>query len=60
MPFDHAITQEYYDLRHNEEVKTSNEVFAFQVNKSTGTQDTIDKAEKSGLPITLHNHYTII
>jgi hypothetical protein len=53
------ITQAEYDLRHNEEVTFSDEVYAFQVNNSTGTQDTIDKAAKSGLPITLHKKYTI-
>lgn len=58
MPND-LITQEHYNLRHNEEVKISDEVYAFQVNNSTGTQDTIDKAIKSGLPISLHNKYTI-
>jgi hypothetical protein len=58
MPYD-IITQEHYNLRHNEEVKLSNEVYAFQVNESTGTQDTIDKAKKAGLPITLHREYNI-
>ncbi len=53
------ITQAEYDLRHNEEVTFSDEVYAFQVNNSTGTQDTIDKANRSGLPITLHKKYTI-
>jgi len=53
------ITQNHYNHRHDEEVKISNEVYAFQVNNSPGTQDTIDKASKSGLPITLHKKYTI-
>lgn len=53
------ITQDQYDLRHDEEVTFSDEVYAFQVNNSTGTQDTIDKACKSGLAITLHKKYTI-
>ena len=53
------ISQDDYDLHHNEEVVFSDEVYAFQVNKSTGTQDTIDKAKKEGLPITLHKQYTI-
>jgi hypothetical protein len=44
---------------YNEEVTFSDEVYAFQVNNSAGTQDTIDKAIKSGLPITLHKKYTI-
>lgn len=54
-----AITQDHYDLRHNEEVTFSDEVYAFQVNNSTGTQDTIDKAKASGLPVTLHKKYSI-
>ena len=53
------ITQEHYNLRRDEEVKISDEVYAFQVNESTGTQDTIDKAARGGLPITLHKKYTI-
>lgn len=58
MPND-IITQDHYNDRHDEEVKISDEVYAFQVNNSTVTQDTIDKAAKSGLPITLHKKYTI-
>lgn len=53
------ITQAEYDLRHNEEVTFSDEVYAFQVNKSSGTQDTIDKARAAGLPVSLHKQYTI-
>lgn len=60
MKNNHEITQEHYDLRHNEEVKISDEVHAFQVNNSTGTQDTIDKARSAGLPISLHKKYTIV
>lgn len=58
MPYN-VITQEHYNLRHDEEVKLSHEVYAFQVNDSTGTQDTLDKAKKSGLLITLHKKYKI-
>ncbi len=58
MPND-IITQDHYNLRHDEEIKIADEVFAFQVNKSTGTQDTIDKAVKSGLPVTIHKKYNI-
>lgn len=54
------ITQDLYDLRHNEEVTFSDEVYAFQVNNSTGTQDTINKSKSAGLPITLHKQYTIV
>jgi hypothetical protein len=58
MPYE-IITQEHYNLRHDEEVKVSDEVYAFQVNNSTGTQDTINKARKAGLPITMHKQYSI-
>jgi hypothetical protein len=53
------ITQEEYDIRHNEEVTFSDDVYAFQVNNSTGTQDTIDKAKQAGLPVSVHKKYTI-
>jgi len=53
------ISQDEYDLRHNEEVTFSDEVYAFQVNSSTGTSDTINKSRAAGLPITLHKKYTI-
>ncbi|MFA5132403.1 MAG: hypothetical protein WC444_03715 [Candidatus Paceibacterota bacterium] len=53
------ITQIEYDLRHNEEVTFSDEVYAFHVNSSTGTHDTITKAQAAGLPVTLHKKYII-
>ena len=53
------ISQEEYDIRHNEEVTFSDEIYAFQVNDSSGTSDTIEKAKKAGLPISLHKTYTI-
>ncbi len=53
------ITEDDYYNRHDEEVVYSDEVYAFQVNNSTGTQDTIDKAKASGLKISLHKKYTI-
>lgn len=58
MPYE-TITQEHYNLRHDQEVMYSDEVYAFQVNDSTGTQDTIDKSAKAGLPITNHKKYNI-
>jgi CO dehydrogenase/acetyl-CoA synthase beta subunit len=54
------ITQEEYDVRHNEEVTFSDEVYAFQVNNSSGTGDTIAKAKAAGLPVTLHKEYSIV
>ncbi len=53
------ITQDDYNARHDDEVKHSDMVYAFQVNDSTGTQDTIDKAKKAGLPVVFHKKYTI-
>jgi hypothetical protein len=53
------ITQADYDDRHDEEVMYSDEVYAFQVNGSTGTQDTVDKAIATELTVSLHKKYTI-
>lgn len=58
MPYT-IITQDHYNLRHDQEVMYSDEVHAFQVNESTGTQDTIDKSARAGLPTTHHKKYTI-
>ncbi|MEI8249367.1 MAG: hypothetical protein WCG07_02645 [Candidatus Taylorbacteria bacterium] len=58
MPYQ-TITQDHYFLRDSEEVKIADEVFAFQVNKSAGTQDTIDKAKAAGVPIAQHKQYSL-
>ncbi len=58
MPYK-TITQDHYNLRHDQEVMYSDEVHAFHVNNSTGTQDTIDKSTKSGIPTTHHKKYSI-
>lgn len=58
MPYK-KITQEHYNLRHDQEVMYSDEVHAFHVNESSGTQDTIDKSAKAGLPTTHHKKYQI-
>jgi hypothetical protein len=58
MPYD-TITQEHYDRRDTEEVRQSQEVYAFQVNRSPGTQDTILKAISSGVKLGLHKEYRI-
>ncbi len=58
MPND-VINQDHYDLRSEEETKIAEEVYAFQVNDSTGVQYTIKKAIERGLPITLHKKYSI-
>lgn len=56
---DGDITQNEYDARHDEEVMFSDEVYTFQVNNSTGTMDTIVKAQAAGLPIRVHKKYNI-
>jgi ligand-binding sensor domain-containing protein len=53
------ITQKHYDLSGEQKVINGDEVYAFQVNNSTGTQHVIDYAIKKGLPITLHKKYQI-
>ena len=53
------ISQGDYDLRNEEEVTFSDEIYAFKANDSTGTSDTIKKAQKAGLPIKLYKKYTI-
>ena len=53
------ISQSMYDLRHADEVANADAVYAFQVNNSTGTKDTIDKAVAAGLPVLLHKSYRI-
>lgn len=54
------ITQNEYTLRHNDEIAFSDEVYAFKVNNSSGTSDTINKAREAGLCIGLHKNYTIL
>jgi len=53
------ILQHDYNLRHDEEVTFSDELYAFRVNDSDGTSDTINKAEAAGLPITMYKEYKI-
>ncbi len=54
---DRCNTRTYHE-RNSEVVKQSSLVQAFQVNASTGTQDTIDKAKKAGKPVNVAS-YTI-
>ncbi|MEK9131897.1 MAG: hypothetical protein AAB447_03230 [Patescibacteria group bacterium] len=58
MPY-RVITQTHYDMRNDEEVLQADGVCAFQVNDSSGTQYTIDKAKQTGIPILLHKKYTL-
>lgn len=47
-----------YFARNKKIVEHSNELVAFQVNKSAGTQNTIDKARKMGRKVTIFNYTT--
>jgi len=40
-----------YYLRNQDVVDAADELFAFQVNASAGTQDTVDKARLKGIPV---------
>lgn len=53
------ITQAEYDARHDEEVTFSDELYSFRINQSTGTSDTIRKAQKAGLKIAFQKEYTV-
>lgn len=53
------VKLETYFERDFFEVCFADEVYAFQVNESKGTQDTLDKAEQRGVPVTLHKKYTL-
>jgi len=54
-----SINQAAYYARNSVIVDLSDGICAFQVNKSQGTEDTIDKAVKKGIPILVHKHYQI-
>jgi len=55
MGYTELDTESYY-ARNSEVVHASNELLAFQVNNSSGTQDTIDKAHSSGKTVTLKQY----
>jgi len=42
-----------YYLRNQDVVDTADELLAFQVNASAGTQDTVDKARVKGIPVAI-------
>ncbi len=58
MDFDDNTRMEYF-ARNQEEINRGDAVYAFQVNDSVGTQDTINKAIAKGLPILLHKKYSL-
>lgn len=55
---DSVLDRKTYFNRITKIVEAADELYAFQVNMSEGTQDTIDKAEKKGIPVRLFS-YTI-
>jgi hypothetical protein len=52
------VTKDTYYLRNTEVVNASDELLAFQVNESAGTQDTIDKAHAKGIPVKVFQYTT--
>lgn len=52
------VNKETYYERNTEIVNHSDKLIAFHVNESKGTQDTIDKANKKGIPVKIFK-YTI-
>lgn len=52
------VDNETYFQRNTEVVKASDELYAFQVNESSGVQDTIEKAKQKGIPVYIFS-YTI-
>lgn len=52
------VNEKAYYLRNTEVVKASDELLAFQVNKSAGTMDTINKAHDKAMPLKVFN-YTV-
>jgi len=48
------VNEKTYYLRNTKVLDASDELLAFQVNASEGTQDTIDKAKAKGMPVKVH------
>lgn len=46
-----VVDKETYYQRNSAVIEVSDELIAFQVNKSAGVQDTIDKARAKGIPV---------
>lgn len=51
-----VVDKDSYYRRNSEVVNASDELLAFQVNQSQGTQDTIDKAKVKGIPVTVFSY----
>jgi hypothetical protein len=52
-PNNTEVNKDTYYERNSEVVNASDELIAFQVNDSAGTQDTINKANAKGIPVTV-------
>lgn len=50
------LNEKSYYARNSEVLNHSDELIAFQVNMSSGTQDTIDKARQADMPVTLKQY----
>jgi len=48
--------QTYYE-RNTKEINASDELYAFQVNNSLGTEDTIKKAKEKGIPVEIFSYF---
>ncbi len=50
------VNETTYYLRNNKIAKACDEILAFQVNQSSGTQNTITKARQLGKPVSVFNY----
>ncbi|MGH7203881.1 MAG: hypothetical protein ACREHC_05550 [Candidatus Levyibacteriota bacterium] len=55
-PLNTIVDKTNYYQRNQAVVDASDEIYAFQVNKSAGVQDTIDKAKARNLPVKLFTY----
>jgi len=53
---ENIVDKDSYYRRNSEVVNASDELLAFQVNQSHGTQDTIDKAKAKGIPVKVFSY----
>jgi predicted Rossmann fold nucleotide-binding protein DprA/Smf involved in DNA uptake len=51
-----VVNTETYYQRNMEVIKASNELLAFHVNRSAGTQDAINKAKQRGIPVKIFEY----
>lgn len=55
-PINAEVNEKTYFERNSEVINASDELVAFQVNNSPGTQDAIDKAKTKGIPVKIHSY----